>query len=53
MDNLLETHIPYNSNVERMGIHRAPLGDFAANSHSAYCYQDLWADIKKQLPSKY
>ena len=51
MDDLLEANIPYNSLVEMMGVKRAPLVDFAANSPVAQCYEALWEDIKQQLPS--
>lgn len=49
IENLLQTAIPYDSNVERMGTHRAPLAEFAPNTRSARCYQALWEDIKRQL----
>ena len=52
MDDLLEANIPYNSLVEMMGVERAPLVDFAANSPAARCYEALWADIKQQIPPK-
>ena len=52
MDDLLQANIPYNSIVELMGMKRAPLVDFAANSQAARCYETLWADIKSQLPSR-
>ena len=51
-DDLLEANIPYNSLVEMMGVERAPLVDFAANSPAARCYEALWADIKQQLPAR-
>ena len=49
MKNLLPTAIPYDSNVERMGTQRTPLAEYAPNSRSAHCYEDLWEDIKQQL----
>ena len=49
MENLLPTAIPYDSNIERMGTHRTPLADYAPNSRSAHCYEDLWEDIKQRL----
>ena len=49
MENLLRTGIPYDSNVEKMGSHRAPLGEYAPNSRSARCYEALWEDVKEQL----
>jgi chromosome partitioning protein len=49
MENLLQTAIPYDSNVERMGTFRTPLAEYAPNSRSARCYEDLWEDIKLHL----
>jgi cellulose biosynthesis protein BcsQ len=49
MKNLLQTSIPYDSNVERMGTKRTPLAEYAPNSRSARCYEALWEDIKQQL----
>jgi chromosome partitioning protein len=45
---LLPTAIPYTSEVERMGLFRAPLGSFAGRSWAAQCYEHLWSDVKKQ-----
>lgn len=41
--------IPYASIVEQMGIKRAPLGTFAANSAPAKEFVALWALIEKRL----
>ncbi|MEN8106623.1 MAG: AAA family ATPase [Pseudomonadota bacterium] len=49
VENLLQNHIPYNSIVERMGDYRAPLGEFAPNSHASRCYEALWEDVRQQL----
>jgi cellulose biosynthesis protein BcsQ len=49
MENILKTCIPYDSDVERMGSHRAPLGEYAPNSRSARSYEALWEEVKKQL----
>ena len=49
MKNLLQTTIPYDSNVEHMGTRRTPLAEYAPNSRSARCYEALWEDIKQQL----
>ena len=47
-DNIfLKNYIPYLSDVEKMGIHEAPLETFAASSYAAQCYRDLWKEIKK------
>ena len=43
----LKSYIPYLSDVEKMGIHAAPLETFAASSYAAQCYRDLWKEIRK------
>ncbi|MDP1811089.1 MAG: AAA family ATPase [Sediminibacterium sp.] len=43
----LKNYIPYLSDVEKMGIHEAPLETFAASSYAAQCYRDLWKEIRK------
>ena len=50
MENLLQTTIPYDSNVERMGTRRTPLAEFAPKTRSARRYETLWEEIKQQLP---
>ena len=47
--NFLPTQIPYNSEVELMGVHRAPVVDFAPSSLSARSYTSLWKDTKERL----
>ena len=42
----LETYIPYASEVERMGVSRAPLGSIRGCHRSARRYQDLWDEVK-------
>ncbi|MBQ76319.1 MAG: cobyrinic acid a,c-diamide synthase [Gammaproteobacteria bacterium] len=49
LTNLMPTSIPYDSKVEQMGIHRAPLVEFAPNARAARCYEALWSDIKQHL----
>jgi cellulose biosynthesis protein BcsQ len=44
-----ENYIPYLSDIEKMGIHRAPVEEFARNSYAAKCYADLWTEIKEGL----
>jgi cellulose biosynthesis protein BcsQ len=41
----LETQIPYSSQVERMGAHRAPLATYAAGSEVAASYEALWREV--------
>jgi len=42
-------YIPYLSDVEKMGIQRAPLEVFAKNSYAALCYRSLWEEIKEGI----
>ena len=46
---MLNAHIPYASDIERMGIERAPLCSYAGKSRSAKAYQLLWDEIKRRL----
>ncbi len=43
----LKNYIPYLSDVEKMGIHRQPLFEFANSSYAAQCYRDLWTEVKR------
>ncbi|MBW0176586.1 AAA family ATPase [Sediminibacterium sp.] len=43
----LKSYIPYLSDVEKMGVHAAPLETFAGSSYAAQCYRDLWKEIRK------
>lgn len=40
-------YIPYLSDVEKMGIHKAPIMEFANSSYAAKCYRELWTEIKE------
>jgi chromosome partitioning protein len=51
MTDVLPTTIPYSSDVERMGLYRAPLAEYAPRGRSAHCYEALWEDIKEKLRS--
>ncbi len=44
---LLATHIPYASDVERMGMHRKPLADYAAKGPAAIAYEELWREVRE------
>lgn len=48
----LNNKIPYSSVVEKMGIHREPLGSFSPRSVPAQQYQALWGEVKKLLKKK-
>jgi chromosome partitioning protein len=40
-------YIPYLSDIEKMGIHQAPVHVYAKSSYAAQCYKDLWEEIKE------
>jgi cellulose biosynthesis protein BcsQ len=42
-----QNYIPYLSDVEKMGIHKAPIMEFANSSYAANCYRELWIEIKE------
>ena len=44
-----QNYIPYLSDVEKMGIHKAPIEEFARSSYAAQCYRELWEEIKEGL----
>ncbi|WP_305044260.1 ParA family protein [Geoalkalibacter sp.] len=46
---MLKTPIPYASEVERMGIEKAPLGTFAARSSAAMAFEGLWSEVARKL----
>lgn len=46
---VLDSYIPYASEVERMGVNRAPVGAFAAHSRAAICYKSMWEEIKTHI----
>jgi len=39
-------YIPYLSDVEKMGIYKAPIMEFANHSYAAQCYRELWTELK-------
>lgn len=41
----LETHIPYASVIERMGIERQPVFNFANRTAAARAYRSLWSEL--------
>jgi cellulose biosynthesis protein BcsQ len=44
-----QSYIPYLSDVEKMGIHKGPIMEYANSSYAAKCYRALWAEIKEGL----
>ena len=52
MENLVKSHpeilntaIPYASDIERMGLERSPLGGFIHKSPSRNAYNALWQEM--------
>ena len=46
---LLTQIIPYNSEVEKMGIYRAPLNAVLPNAPASKAYHNLWVEIRAYL----
>jgi cellulose biosynthesis protein BcsQ len=46
---VLDTLIPYASEVERMGLERRPVTDFARSSPAGRAYEALWQEITRQV----
>ncbi|WP_301923382.1 ParA family protein [Ferruginibacter sp.] len=44
-----QNYIPYLSDVEKMGIHRQPIEEYARSSYAAKCYHDLWTEMKEGI----
>jgi chromosome partitioning protein len=42
-----QSYIPYLSDVEKMGVHKAPIMEFANSSNAAISYRELWTEIKE------
>ncbi|MDK9708483.1 MAG: AAA family ATPase [Desulforhopalus sp.] len=49
---LLKSYVPFSTDVERMGIHRAPVLTFASKDQASLAYQKIWNDIEKGLKIK-
>ena len=46
---LMRNYIPYASEVERMGIHRAPISTYADHSVAGNAYARLWEETKQRI----
>ena len=46
---ILETVVPSASDIEKMGLHQAPVTVFAPRSPAAQAYEALWREIVKRL----
>jgi chromosome partitioning protein len=48
-DGVLRTAIPSASDVERMGVHRRALADFAPNGRAGRAYAQLWEELRERI----
>jgi chromosome partitioning protein len=48
-DGVLETAIPAAADVERMGVHRTVIAEFAPRSRAAKAYEELWREVRARL----
>jgi cellulose biosynthesis protein BcsQ len=46
---VLSAGIPTASDVERMGLERTVVEEFAPRGRAAQAYRDLWAEIRQRL----
>jgi len=44
--NILKAHIPYRSEIERMGVYREPVTAYLPHSESSRSYAELWEEMK-------
>jgi chromosome partitioning protein len=42
----LEASVPFSTDVEKMGIHRAPVMAYAHSRPAAKAYHSLWQELK-------
>lgn len=47
---VLHAQIPYRSEIERMGLDRAPVAASHPSSESSKAYEELWEEIKNHIP---
>lgn len=43
---LLKNYIPFSTEIEKMGIHRAPVLTYAGKNSAARCYGKIWKEIE-------
>jgi len=46
---ILSSEIPFSSDIEKMGIHRAPVLSYAKSKAAAKAYKNLWQEIKSKV----
>lgn len=45
---LLKGSIPFSTDVEKMGVHRAPVSTYSGKSSAAKAYSEIWKEIEKK-----
>jgi chromosome partitioning protein len=45
----LQSTIPFSTEIEKMGVHRAPVASFAKTHHAGRSYRDLHAEVVSRL----
>ena len=48
-DRVLQSTIPYSTDVEKMGLEREPVISFAPTSKATISYKQLWAEVSQAL----
>lgn len=43
--NLLKSYVPFSTEIERMGVHRAPVSTYAGKKSMGNVYAEMWEDI--------
>lgn len=51
--NMLDTEIPYTSEIEQASVRRAPIGAYAAGCSAAHVYNQLWWEIDSRMDEAY
>ena len=46
---MLESTIPFSADIEKMGVFRAPVGEFTRSRPAFIAYRDLWTEIRDSL----
>ncbi len=41
-------YIPFSTEIEKMGVHRAPVSTYAGKDFAASAYQEMWREIEKR-----
>jgi chromosome partitioning protein len=49
---VLHASIPAASDVERMGVHRTALAQFAPRGRAALAYESLWREVRERVPAR-